>query len=32
MIVRELQRSAARSVATIVKNAILKAIGLGGRR
>ena len=32
MIVRELQRSAARSIATMVKNAILKAIGLGGRR
>jgi uncharacterized protein len=32
MIARELQRSAARSIATIVKNAIFKAIGLGGRR
>jgi DNA helicase HerA-like ATPase len=32
MIVREMQRSAARSIATILKNAIFKAIGLGGRR
>jgi DNA helicase HerA-like ATPase len=32
MIVREMQRSAARSIATIFKNIIFKAIGLGGRR
>jgi uncharacterized protein len=32
MVVRELQRSAARSIATLVKNIIFKAIGLGGRR
>jgi DNA helicase HerA-like ATPase len=32
MIVREMQRTAARQVATTIKNIIIKAIGLGGRR
>jgi hypothetical protein len=32
MVVREMQRTAARQIATTIKNIIIRAIGLGGRR
>ena len=32
MIAKELQRSVARSAATMIKNIIMKSLGLGGRR
>jgi hypothetical protein len=32
MVMKELQRSVARSAATIIKNIIIKSLGLGGRR